>query len=99
MAEVNEFAQRPDVLGTDVALEPRCEWLSDVCRAEGGPADDRTGDMALYDIVYDEGSERVASHERAVIDVGSGQFDSWIAVPSTCYADPAAIAIFIARDE
>ncbi len=93
LSEVSALARRTDVLGSDLVLEPRCDWLLDACPVDGG-----FEAMALSDIVYGDGT-RVPSHETGEISVGNRRFDVYVAVSPSCNADPTALAVFVARDE
>jgi hypothetical protein len=92
-SEIATLAERSDVLGSQIAFEPSCDWLPDACSVEGS-----SEAMTLFDVVYDDDT-RVPSHEKGEVSVADRVFEAWIGVTPSCQANPRATAIFVARDE
>jgi hypothetical protein len=93
VSELNDLMSRVDILGLSVAIEPRCDWMSDVCSTGGGK-----GAMSLYDVIYsDSDSHRITSDGRTTVEVNGRTFDVWFSIEPSCKTDPVANATFVAR--
>jgi hypothetical protein len=92
--ELPAFMRRSDILGLNVQIEPRCEWVPDGCTVGND-----TEPLFLHDIVFgNEAPQRVAPEERATITVGATQFDVWVDLYPSCGAPWSSNALFLARE-
>lgn len=94
VSTLSELAARDDVLGTTMALEPRCTWQTAACQ-EGTTIEP----LPLYDVVYGgSDNRRAASHERTQLSIGARQLDAWVGVSTMCSNAPYVDATFVARE-